>query len=446
MVQEEAVTQAVEVTGNTGAAGRAGQGPEPEPEPEPGAGQPPSRRDRMRAATIEEIIATARRLLVGSGPEAVSLRAIAREMGMTAPGLYRYFSSHEELIRHVIAGIFTELGQDIRQAIDTADDPACADDPASVKLAVKMVAACREFRRWALDHRPEFALLFGVPLPGLDDGRRDIADQCALTFAGTFFALFGELWQAVPFPVPAAGDIDSGLLGQLSRYRDGLGTNMPAGAVLTFLRCWTLLYGAVAMEVFGHMSFALEDPAPMFEIMLGDLAALVGLRLPDAALAAAGAGPAERDQRGAGEDPRHAQLEVGAARRFALDPAVKPVDRARKRRPAEPQVGGLVEVRQRRPGHAGQHGQPPIGRRRHGEGPHGGQADQPIGYSHVQELALAFPLPPVRHGVKHEVRGHPGREGGQRTAGQRADQGPGQDMVGQQHVPFAFPSAPASSP
>ena len=89
-------------------------------EAEPGAVPPPSRRDRLRAATIEEIIATARRLLVDNGPEAVSLRAIAREMGMTAPGLYRYFGSHEELIRHVIAGIFTELAADIHQAIEAA--------------------------------------------------------------------------------------------------------------------------------------------------------------------------------------------------------------------------------------------------------------------------------------------------------------------------------------
>ena len=97
---------------------------------------------------------------------------------------------------------------------------------------------------------------------------------------GTFFALFLELWQVAPFAVPAADEIDTGLLGQLTRYRDGLGTGMPAGAMLTFLRCWTLLYGAVSMEVFGHMSFALEDPAPMFEFMLGDLASMVGLRYP----------------------------------------------------------------------------------------------------------------------------------------------------------------------
>jgi len=142
----------------------------------PDAVQPPSRRDRLRAATIEEIIQTARQLLVKDGPEAVSLRAIAREMGMTAPGLYRYFGSHEELVRHLCAGIFTELGADIHRAIEAAE-PAWgqADDP-QPKLTVKMVAACREFRRWALNHKDEFGLVFGVPLPGLNDGRYDIAD------------------------------------------------------------------------------------------------------------------------------------------------------------------------------------------------------------------------------------------------------------------------------
>jgi AcrR family transcriptional regulator len=236
-----------------------------------------SRRDRLRAATAEEIIQTARRLLVDRGPDAITLRAIAREMGMTAPGLYRYFDNRDELVRHICAGIFTELGADIHQAIQGAG--AQAPDPA-IKLTAKMVAACQEFRRWSLNHRAEFALLFGVPLPGLDDGRYDIADECALAFAGTFFTLFLELWSTAPFPVPEAADIDPGLAGQLTRYRDALGTDIPVGAVLTFLRCWTVLYGAVAMEVFGHMRFALEDPAPMFDLTLGDLAALVGLRYP----------------------------------------------------------------------------------------------------------------------------------------------------------------------
>src|ERR1700745_3274247 len=107
----------------------------------PDAVQPPSRRDRLRAATIDEIIQTARQLLVKDGPQAVSLRAIAREMGMTAPGLYRYFGSHEELLRHVCAGIFTELGARLPRAIEAAaPPPGQADDP-HAKLTVKMVAA-----------------------------------------------------------------------------------------------------------------------------------------------------------------------------------------------------------------------------------------------------------------------------------------------------------------
>ena len=247
---------------------------------EPGAVPATSRRDRLRAATIEEIVQAARQLLVNDGPEAVSLRAIGREIGMTAPGLYRYFGSHEELIRYLCANIFTELGHDIHQAIEAAGPPAGRAHDPRVKMTVKMVAACREFRRWALNHQAEFALVFGVPLPGLDDGRYDVADECALAFAGTFFALFLELWRSIPFPVPADEQIDPGLRDQLVRYRDALGADIPAGAVLTFLRCWTVLYGAVAMEVFGHMSFALADPAPMFELTLGELAALIGLCWP----------------------------------------------------------------------------------------------------------------------------------------------------------------------
>jgi AcrR family transcriptional regulator len=248
----------------------------------------PTRRDRLRAATMEEITATARRLLVEQGPDAMSLRAIAREMGMTAPGLYRYYGNREELFRHVIAAIFRELSGDLHRAIDevalSGEGAAVARGAASPErtrrhLTLKMVAACREFRRWGMSHKDEFTLLFGVPLPGLD-GRLDIAEECALEFAGTFYTLFIELWNAAPFPVPGAEEIDEGMRAQLVRFGTLLRTEAPAGALLVFLRCWVLLYGAVSMEVFGHLGFALDDPAPMFEFTLSDLARLVGLEYP----------------------------------------------------------------------------------------------------------------------------------------------------------------------
>jgi AcrR family transcriptional regulator len=248
--------------------------------------QGPSRRDRLRAATKDEILQTARRLLVRDGPESVSLRAIAREMGMTAPGLYRYFGSHEELIRNVVAGIFTELAADVDHAIEVAGQayPHAQGQAEAHKdlrhLTAEMLAACREFRHWALNNPAEFAMVFGVPLPGLHNSTYDIAEECALRFAAVYFRLFLLLWQARPFPVPAPEEIDPILRDQLVRYGADIGGDVPLGAMLIFLRCWVLLYGAVSMEVFGHLRFVLEDAAAMFEFTLSDVAALVGLPYP----------------------------------------------------------------------------------------------------------------------------------------------------------------------
>jgi AcrR family transcriptional regulator len=236
--------------------------------------QAASRRARVRAATASEIKQTARTILVEQGSDAVTLRAIARDMGMTAPAIYRYFASHEDLLSHLVADIFVEIAAEIHAAIEAA---AAADGD----MTGKLVAACRQFRRWSLDHRAEFGLLFGTPLPSLEGMHEDtLINECAARFAGAFLALFLELWQRHPFQVPAPEDIDPGLRSQLERYRDGLGMDLPAGAMVIFLRCWVRLYGAVSLEVFGHLHFALDDPTPMFEITLSELTELLGLTYP----------------------------------------------------------------------------------------------------------------------------------------------------------------------
>ena len=239
--------------------------------------QGPSRRDRVRAATTAEIKQTARRILVSEGPDAVSLRAIAREMGMTAPALYRYFSSHEELVKHVIADIFTELAGDIRSAIAAASAESDGD------MLAKVLAACWEFRRWSLSHTREFGLIFATPLPGLHVQKDEITAEGGGQFGNTFFLLMLELWRKQPFDLPDDDQIDPGLLEQLKRYREGLGelaAGLPFGLLLVFLRCWVRLYGIVSLEVFGHLSFALDDGRPMFELMLSEMAPLVGLEYP----------------------------------------------------------------------------------------------------------------------------------------------------------------------
>ncbi|URM99465.1 TetR/AcrR family transcriptional regulator [Actinomadura madurae] len=229
-----------------------------------------SRRDRMRAATVREISETARRILVEEGAEAVTLRAIAREMGMTAPALYRYFGSHGELLRHLVGDLFSELTGELHAAMKKVPH----DD-----MSLKVLTVSRRFRTWSLAHPREYALLFGAPVRGAGHQEEtDFAEECARRFGWTFMALFLELWNKCPFPIPADDEIDPALRDQLRRYRDDvLGVDLPLGVIQQFLKCWVRLQGSVSLEVFGHLEFALDDAEPMFELMLSEMGPEIGL-------------------------------------------------------------------------------------------------------------------------------------------------------------------------
>src|SRR4051794_12030287 len=101
----------------------------------------PSRRDRLRAETVLEIKQTARRVLVAHGVDGLGLRAVAREMGMTAPALYRYFATLEDLIEHVVAALYAELCDELELARDAAR-PATS--------GTQLMTVSRRFRTWAL--------------------------------------------------------------------------------------------------------------------------------------------------------------------------------------------------------------------------------------------------------------------------------------------------------
>ena len=174
----------------------------------PGAEQP---RDRVRAATTQEILQTARRLLVEQGPEAVSLRAIAREMGMTAPALYRYFGSHEELLRHrrrqTSSPSWPTTSGTAIHAVGSLDNTDSAD--VADLMALKMAAGCREFRAWALEHVPEFSMIFGSPMPGLEVVHEiNRPDATAATSSARCSSTCSASCTAAAVPIPADDEID----------------------------------------------------------------------------------------------------------------------------------------------------------------------------------------------------------------------------------------------
>lgn len=228
----------------------------------PGAARtvPVGRRARVRDATTAEIKGTARELLVAAGPDALTLRAIAREMGMTAPALYRYFDSHEELVGAVCHDILAE----ITATLETARDSVGTEDPIG-----RLGATCRAFRRWSLEHPREFQLLFASAVDGPPPGHEDAGDD--ISFGAVFLGVFVEIWDSAPFAVPPDDALPDHLRTQLSAFRTDVGATLPLGALAAYLSGWVRLYGAVTIEVFGHLGFALSDPEPMFEAMLAEL-------------------------------------------------------------------------------------------------------------------------------------------------------------------------------
>lgn len=230
-------------------------------------GVEPTRRERQRAATREEILGAGRRLLVAGGPTEVTLRAIARELGMTAPALYRYFGSHEDLLTALIAQVYADLTEALEQA---------RDDHAGDDVATRMLVVSRAFRRWALDHREEFALVFGSPLPGYEAPDEGLTDEGGREFGTVFLDLFAELWAERPFPVRPPEELDPGLVAELRCWVPEE-SPLPLGAIEIYLRCWVRLYGAVTMEAFGHVKFAMQDAYPLFELELRGLAEMLGI-------------------------------------------------------------------------------------------------------------------------------------------------------------------------
>jgi AcrR family transcriptional regulator len=219
-----------------------------------------TRRARVRTATTDEIKTTARRLLVEEGPDALTLRAIARSMGMTAPALYRYFSSHEELVGACTLDLLAEITSTLERARDTVGP----QDPVG-----RLMAACRAFRDWSLAHPREFQLVFASAGEGRRAGHETVGED--LSFGGVFLGIFVEIWQSQPFAVPAEADLPGQLVDQLTAFSSAVGGVLPLGTLAAYLSGWVRLYGAVTIEVFGHLGFALTDAEPMFEAMLADM-------------------------------------------------------------------------------------------------------------------------------------------------------------------------------
>ena len=207
-------------------------------------------RERRRADTVAEIKSIALAHLAAGGPDALSLRAVARDVGVSVQALYHYFDSRDALITALVTDAFILLGD------------AVASGGASGSTRVeRIVGAGLAYRRWAYDHRAAFLLALGVPLPDYaapEEGPTvDAAARMGRAFQDIVFGGWtDEELQAVPLlgtdaPAPAR---DAPAVAPPASRKEELEA-LPAGALALFVDGWASLHGFVMLEAHGHLSW-----------------------------------------------------------------------------------------------------------------------------------------------------------------------------------------------
>ncbi|MFI9154621.1 TetR/AcrR family transcriptional regulator [Streptomyces sp. NPDC053367] len=227
-------------------------------------------RERRRAEAAAEIKAVARRLLVDGGPPAVSLRAISREIGMTASALYRYFPNLDALVVDLRADFFEEL----RLALLKARDQVDGDDPVE-----RLQAMARGFRDWGLEHPQEFGLMLGPPPPGVTAPPGSARDHASMCFGRLFIGEFAELWRRGRLSTPPRDLIEERLGAALGEFvSEEHGIELPV--IFVFLTAWARIYGIISMEIFGHMPWAAGNSEALFEMELLNFADQIAVGAP----------------------------------------------------------------------------------------------------------------------------------------------------------------------
>jgi AcrR family transcriptional regulator len=226
---------------------------------------PTSRRERLRAETANEIRAVALQQMAQRGAGDISLRAIARQMGTTAPAIYSYYKTRDALIAALVADVYTSLavGQEAaRDALPVGDH------------AGRLLAVGHAYRRWALHNPQGFRLIYGEPIPGYTLPATEAAASAAKRTCAVLLDLVAAAWSHPSDDWLAHpqqwSDFDPGLV---SLTRDNYPQLPPAAITLT-LRVWGRMHGPVSLEIYGLLQTG--NPAALYEAELLALARELG--------------------------------------------------------------------------------------------------------------------------------------------------------------------------
>ena len=224
-------------------------------------------RERVRVELTNEILEVARRHLALEGSAALSLRAVARDVGMVSSAIYRYFPSRDDLLTALIVDAYEAVGA----AATAAESSIRRGD-----FLGRWLATCRAVRSWAVGQPQQYALIFGSPVPGYQ-APQDTVDPAAV-IPVLLITIIDEARAAglasVPTDRPIPRPVHSDLRGlRASAGVPLLGDHIMAKAVMA----WTQLIGSISFELFGHLHNVIFDDAAYFDFQMRNIALDLGL-------------------------------------------------------------------------------------------------------------------------------------------------------------------------
>lgn len=249
-----------------------------------------TRRERLRAELISDIKSTALAHLREHGAEGLSLRAVARDLGVSAPGLYRYYSGRDDLLTALIADSYHDLADHLLVALgaDASElsgiDRRSPDPPATAAVDAtpgeRLLIASRAYRAWALAHPNEFGLIYGDPIPGYAAPQGGVTVEASRRVSIGLLGPILDAWSTGDLRISPAFDADLGDGAEHLRrdIAQMSGREVPAALGMLALSMWSWLHGIVSLEVFGQFHWMYPAGAgPMFEAALHAQLASIGM-------------------------------------------------------------------------------------------------------------------------------------------------------------------------
>lgn len=228
-----------------------------------------TRRERLRQAARSEILATARRQMAATGAAALSLRAIAREMGLTAPALYRYFQSRDDLVTALIMEAYHALAD----ALEAARDAQPVHDHGA-----RLVATTAAYREWALARVADFALIFGTPIPGYEAPRELTVPAAARSFQVFAGVIADAIRAGALVPPPEYQRFPPAVHEALAVMRQTEGYEVPLEALYLTASGWAQIHGLITLELFGHIEPVVSDTAAFYRYEIQNMMKHMGLK------------------------------------------------------------------------------------------------------------------------------------------------------------------------